>query len=200
MMDLPRLDSATADALLHGRLGDPFAVLGPHLDRGGRLVRSFVPGAQRVDACAQDGRLLGTLLPGDPPGLFAGYVEGNEPYRLHIHWSGGVQETEDPYAFGLLLGDLDLHLFNEGSHFELAFCLGSQAMTIDNIRGVRFAVWAPNARVVSVVGDFNHWDQRRHPMRLRYGAGVWELFVPRIGPGARYKYAIVAADGSVLPF
>jgi len=199
-MDLPRLDSATADALLHGRLGDPFAVLGPHLDRGGRLVRSFVPGAQRVDACAQDGRLLGTLLPGDPPGLFAGYVEGNEPYRLHIHWSGGVQETEDPYAFGLLLGDLDLHLFNEGSHFELAFCLGSQAMTIDNIRGVRFAVWAPNARVVSVVGDFNHWDQRRHPMRLRYGAGVWELFVPRIGPGARYKYAIVAADGSVLPF
>ena len=126
--------------------------------------------------------------------------KANDPYRLRIHWPAGEQETEDPYAFGLLLGDLDLHLFNEGRHFELAFCLGSQAMTIENVRGVRFAVWAPNARAVSVVGDFNVWDPRRHPMRLRHGAGVWELFVPRLGPGTHYKYAIVTADGNALPF
>ncbi len=140
------------------------------------------------------------MWPDDPTGLFAGTIEGDEPYRLRIHWPGGVQETEDPYSFGLLLGDLDLHLFNEGRHFELAFCLGAQPMVVDGVRGVRFAVWAPNARAVAVVGDFNSWDTRRHPMRLRHGAGVWELFIPRLGPGARYKFAIVAADGNRLPF
>ena len=197
---VPGLDPATADALAHGRLGDPFAVLGPHADRHGRLVRVFVPGARRVEASTRDDLPPGVLPPGDPPGLFAGHVDGNEPYRLRIHWPGGVQETEDPYTFGLLLGDLDLHLFNEGRHFELAFCLGAQAMVIDNVRGVRFAVWAPNARAVSVVGDFNSWDSRRHPMRVRHGAGVWELFVPRLGPGARYKYAIVTDDGGLLPY
>jgi 1,4-alpha-glucan branching enzyme len=200
VLDVPRLDPATTDALARGRLGDPFAVLGPHADRNGRLLRVFVPGAQSVDVCAQDGVPLGVLLPGDPPGLFVGYVDGTEPYRLRIRWPGGTQETEDPYAFGLLLGDLDLHLFNEGRHFELAFCLGAQAMVIDDVRGVRFAVWAPNARAVSVVGDFNSWDSRRHPMRVRHSAGVWELFVPRLGPGARYKYAIVTADDGMLPF
>jgi 1,4-alpha-glucan branching enzyme len=199
-LDFPRLDPATADALANGRLGDPFAVLGPHMDRGGRLIRVFVPGALQVDVYLRDGRPIGTLLPSEPSGLFAGYVEGNEPYRLRIGWPGGEQETEDPYAFGLLLGDLDLHLFNEGRHFELAFCLGSQAMAIEGVRGVRFAVWAPNARAVSVVGDFNSWDQRRHPMRLRHGAGVWELFIPRLGPGTHYKYAITTSDGNPLPF
>jgi 1,4-alpha-glucan branching enzyme len=200
VQDLPRLDAATADALADGRLGDPFAVLGPHLDRTGRIVRVFLPGAQQVDVCSRDGRPLGALRPSEPRGLFAAHVEGDDPYRLRIHWPGGVQETEDPYAFGLLLSDLDLHLFNEGRHFELAFCLGAQPMAIEGIRGVRFAVWAPNARVVSVVGDFNSWDTRRHPMRVRHGAGVWELFVPRLGPGMRYKYAIIAADGNRLPF
>src|SRR5205823_12402167 len=89
--------------------------------------------------------------------------------------------------FGLLLGDIDLHLFNEGRHFELARCLGAQIMTIDGIAGVRFAVWAPNARRVAVVGDFNSWDRRRHQMRVRYGAGIWELFLPRVAPGSKYK-------------
>jgi 1,4-alpha-glucan branching enzyme len=198
-MDLPRLDPAIADALADGRLGDPFAVLGPHATPTGRIVRAFLPGAKAVEARDQDGELLGTMLPGDPPGVFAGHVDGTEPYRLRITWPGGVQETEDPYAFGLLLGDYDLHLFNEGRHFELAFFLGSQPMVVEGVRGVRFAVWAPNARAVSVVGDFNSWDTRRNPMRLRYGAGVWELFIPRLGPGTRYKYAIIAADGSRLP-
>ncbi len=199
-MHPPVLDPAIVDALAHGRMTDPFAVLGPHTDQGRCLVRAFIPGALGVEVRAQDGRSLGVLALGDPAGLFAGYVDGNEPYRLYIQWPSAVQETEDPYAFGLLLSDLDLHLFSEGRHFELGFCFGSQAMTIETVRGVRFAVWAPNARSVSVVGDFNSWDPRRHPMRLRHGGGVWELFVPRLGPGARYKYAIVTSDGDALPF
>jgi len=199
-IDVPRLEPGHAQALAEGRLGDPFAVLGPQAHGGGRVVRAFLPGAQSVDVCADDGQPIGTLRQSDPPGLFAGYVEGDRPYRLRIQWPGAEQETEDPYAFGLLLGDLDLHLFNEGRHFELAFCLGAQPMSIDGIRGVRFAVWAPNAQAVSAVGDFNSWDTRRHPMRLRHGAGVWELFIPRLGPGTRYKYAIVAWDGTRLPF
>ncbi len=194
------LDPALADALAHARLKDPFAVLGPHEGPHGRLVRAFLPGAGRVEVVSRDGaRRLGVLTSGEPPGLFAGRVDTAEPYLLRIQWPGAVQETEDPYSFGLLLGDLDIYLFNEGRHFELAFALGARPMTIDGVAGVRFAVWAPNARAVSVVGDFNTWDERRHPMRARQGAGVWELFVPRIGPGVRYKYAIVGPDGARQP-
>ncbi|MGH7042241.1 MAG: 1,4-alpha-glucan branching protein GlgB, partial [Acetobacteraceae bacterium] len=142
---------------------------------------------------------LGELAPGEPAGLFAGRVASGVPYLLRIHWPGAVQETEDPYSFGPLLGDLDLYLFNEGRHFELAFALGARPVTIDGTAGVRFAVWAPNARAVAVMGDFNSWDTRRNPMRVRQGSGVWELFIPRLGPGARYKYAIVGPDGTKLP-
>ena len=104
-----------------------------------------------------------------------------------------MQETEDPYAFGAVLGELDLHLFNEGRHFHLADALGANVATIDGVPGVRFAVWAPNAERVAVIGDFNSWDARRHPMRLRYPSGIWELFVPRAVAGARYKYDIMGA-------
>jgi 1,4-alpha-glucan branching enzyme len=196
----PPLDPGLADALANARLGDPFAVLGPHEGPNGRLVRAFLPGAARVDIVSRDGaRRLGELSPGEPAGLFAGKVDSPEPYLLRIQWPGAVQETEDPYSFGLLVGDLDLYLFNEGRHFELALALGARPMSIDGVAGVRFAVWAPNARAVSVVGDFNTWDERRHPMRGRHGAGVWELFLPRIGPGVRYKFAIVGPDGARQP-
>ena len=115
--------------------------------------------------------------------MFAGTLSKPTPYYLQIHWDGGVQDTEDPYAFSLLLSDFDIYLLAEGRHHDLATCLGAQVMTIDDVTGVRFAVWAPNARRVSVVGDFNNWDGRRNPMRLRQNAGVWELFIPRIGAG-----------------
>ncbi|MBV9776719.1 MAG: 1,4-alpha-glucan branching protein GlgB [Acetobacteraceae bacterium] len=196
----PPLDPALAEALAHARLGDPFAVLGPHDGQHGRVVRAFLPGAERVELVSREnGRRIGELAQGEPYGLFAGLADTAEAYRLRIQWPGAVQETEDPYAFGLLLSDLDLYLFNEGRHFELAFALGARPMTIDGAAGVRFAVWAPNARAVCVIGDFNSWDARRHPMRLRQGAGVWELFVPRTGPGTRYKFAIVGPDGAPLP-
>ena len=214
----PGVDSATIDALVHGRLGDPFAVLGPHrvpTDEGPCwMVRTFQPGARRVQLIDAHGQVITELTPVGPTGLFHGRLLADaqresdhpEPYRLRIIWPFGtgheaVQETEDPYAFGLLLGDLDLHLINEGTHRALARCLGAQAMKVDGIAGVRFSVWAPNAQRVSVVGDFNRWDGRHHPMRRRHQAGVWELFLPQglgVGPGARYKFELIGADGQLL--
>lgn len=187
-------------ALVCGECGDPFAWLGPHDEPGGEtVVRAFLPQAERVDAVAREGGApLAMLAPVEGSGLFAGRIPRGTPYRLRIRWPGATQETEDPYSFGLLLGDLDLYLIGEGSHRELGRCLGAQAMSIDGVPGVRFAVWAPNARRVSVVGDFNGWDGRRHVMRSRRPSGVWELFVPRLGPGTVYKYEILGPHG-VLP-
>ena len=200
VIDLSTLPPGIAEALSYGTCGDPFGVLGPHDTGLGRLIRVFLPGALEVEVVARGNRQsLGRLAPAIPSGLFVGQVSSRAPYRLRITWPGAVQETEDPYSFGPLLGDLDLHLFNEGRHFEIASHLGASVVTIDGISGVRFAVWAPNARAVSVVGDFNTWDPRRNPMRLRFPAGVWELFVPRLAHGARYKYAIIGPDGWRLP-
>ncbi|HEX4182828.1 MAG TPA: 1,4-alpha-glucan branching protein GlgB [Caulobacteraceae bacterium] len=188
------------EALASGRYPDPFAVLGPHEAAGERVVRTLQPGARGVRVLsAEDGALLADLAAEGAHGLFGGPVPGLEPYLLEIDWPGGVQVTEDPYSFGLVLGDLDLHLFSEGAHWKLAERLGSAPVSLEGIEGVRFAVWAPNARRVAVVGDFNSWDGRRHPMRLRPQAGVWELFIPRLGAGAIYKYEIVGAGGETLP-
>jgi 1,4-alpha-glucan branching enzyme len=194
------LDEGTIAAILEGRHGDPFAVLGPFRDGDRILVRSFQPGADAVEILARrDGRPLAELQRVHPGGIFAGHIPPDEPYLLRIHWPGGIQETEDPYSFGLLLGELDLHLIAEGRHYELGNTLGAHVMEIDGVRGVRFAVWAPNAWRCSVVGDFNTWDGRRHPMRLRQEAGVWEIFIPRLVPGTRYKYELLGPHGELLP-
>jgi len=110
-----------------------------------------------------------------------------------------MREPDDPARHGPLLGELDLYLIAEGTHLNLADCLGAQVLAVDGVPGTRFAVWAPNARRVSVVGDFNGWDGRRHPMRLRREAGVWEAFLPGVGAGARYKYELLDAGGRLLP-
>ena len=200
MPDAAVLSPGVAEALGNGTINDPFGVLGPHDTGMGRVIRAYLPGALEVEILARSSlKVLGRLAPAVPQGLFVGRVANADPYVLRITWPGGVQETEDAYSFGPLLGDLDLHLFNEGRHFELASHLGASVATIDGVDGVRFAVWAPNARAVSVVGDFNTWDPRRNPMRLRYPAGVWELFVPRLGVGTRYKFAVVGPDGWRLP-
>ncbi len=194
------LDPDAVQALVEGRHGDPFSVLGPHWQGDQRMVRTFQPGADAVEVRArEDDAPIGRLSLVHPAGLFAGPVATTGPYVLVIRWGDQEQRTEDPYAFGLLLGELDLHLIAEGTHYRLGQVLGAQAMSVEGVYGVRFAVWAPNARRVSVVGDFNIWDGRRHPMRKRAEAGVWELFVPRIGPGTRYKYELVDANGLVLP-
>ncbi len=204
MNDVVELQGVSADTawqLANGALHDPYGVLGPHDTAGGRVVRAYLPGARGVDVVARsDGRSLGTLMPMQPEGLFVGRVSSGDAYRLRIAWPGAEQETEDPYAFTqLLLSDDDLHLFNEGRLFELAFTLGAVPTTVDGVSGVRFAIWAPNARAASVVGDFNTWDPRRHPMRLRFPSGVWELFIPRLEPGTRYKFALIGPDGNRLP-
>ncbi|MCG6122478.1 MAG: 1,4-alpha-glucan branching protein GlgB [Microvirga sp.] len=191
------LDAATADALA-GRLTDPFAFLGPHDTPDGRVLRAFLPGAERVEVVEEKGAIAGALEQA-APGLFVGPAPSSSRYRLRATWPGGVHEAEDPYAFGLILDAEDLHKFTAGEHWRLAERLGANPATIDGVEGVIFAIWAPNARRVSVVGDFNSWDGRRHPMRLRYEAGVWELFVPRLPVGERYKYEIVGPDGSLQP-
>ena len=160
----------------------------PFLDRRirptGESCAPSCPVRSKVDILRRaDGWLMASLEPGGEFGLFENLVPGPTPYLLRIVWPGATQETEDPYSFGLLLGDLDLHLFNEGRHFELARCLGAQSVTVDGVNGVRFAVWAPNATRVAVVGDFNSWDRRRHPMRVRHLAGIWELFRPACRSG-----------------
>jgi 1,4-alpha-glucan branching enzyme len=194
---LPREE---AEALAGARHNDPFKVLGPRDTERGRLIRAYLPGALGVEVLRRTDRTpIATLEQHGKDGLFEGMVTDHVPYLLRIKWPQAVQETEDPYSFGPLLGDLDLHLFNEGRHFELASAMGANAMTFEGVDGVGFSVWAPNASRVAVVGDFNSWDSRRHPMRLRYPAGVWELFIPRITPGTRYKFDIVGPGGVRLP-
>jgi len=184
-------DIAEALMIAEGRHPDPFGFLGPH----DGVVRTFQPGALRVELLR--GEYAAPMLPIGNTEVFVAH--GTGPYRLRIHWRNSVQETEDPYAFPPILGDVDLHLFSEGSHWNLAERFGASVDRVEGVDGVRFAVWAPNARRVSVVGDFNNWDGRRYPMRRRHSAGVWEIFIPRLTAGERYKYEIVGPDGVVLP-
>ncbi len=179
--------------------GDPFRLLGPHDTAAGRVIRAILPHARYAEVLRRVDRTVIGRLDHVQDGLFQGLVGDSSPYLLRVIWPEGDQESEDPYSFGPLLGDIDLHLFNEGRHFHLAQAFGANVMTVDGVSGTRFAVWAPNAGRVAVVGDFNAWDARRHGMRLRHSAGVWELFVPRVGAGARYKFDIVGAGGIRLP-
>ncbi|RXE47761.1 1,4-alpha-glucan branching protein GlgB [Chromohalobacter israelensis] len=200
--DLLWLSADDAEALARGTHGNPFSVLGVHAcgedDAETCLLRVYLPGALGVDVLDRDTSERRCSLTGiQIPGLFAGRLPHVAPYTLHVRWPGGEQQTEDPYSFDLLLGEMDLYLIGEGNHRDLGRCLGAQPMEVDDVPGVRFAVWAPNARRVSVVGNFNGWDGRRHVMRLRHPAGVWELFLPRLGPGESYKYEILDAHGTI---
>ena len=190
--------AALAAAAVEGRLTDPFAVFGPHDAEGGRVVRTFQPGARSAALVdAKSGKQIADMEEAGG-GLFIGKLGSAKQYLLRVDWPGGTHEAEDPYSFGLLLGDLDLHLFSEGRHWDLARNFGAQPRLVDGVKGVVFSVWAPNARRVSVTGDFNSWDGRRHPMRLRHDAGMWELFIPRLQPGERYKFETAGADGTVV--
>ena len=193
-------------SFVRARHGDPFSLLGPQVLPDGFAVRAFMPEAIRLEVVDRvSGAPLGELTRVHPDGLWSGPVASNAPYRLRAHVvdaSGGekIVETEDPYSFGPSLGELDIYLLNEGRHRELGRVLGAHAMEIDGVPGTRFAVWAPNAQRVSVVGSFNQWDGRRHAMRKRGASGLWEIFLPRVGAGALYKYELVGPDGEVLPW
>jgi 1,4-alpha-glucan branching enzyme len=197
MLDHLALDPAL-DSLIEGTHGDPFSLLGPHDTPDGTIVRLLLPGALQVKIRSLSGEVISEAEAVRGNLLFEAKLSHPQLYVCEITWPAGVQTIEDAYAFGLLLSDFDLYLMSEGRHRDLGTCLGAQFMTIDQVPGVRFAVWAPNARRVSVVGGFNGWDGRRHSMRLRQGSGVWEIFVPRIGPGEVYKYEILGQNG-ILP-
>ena len=187
-------------ALLDGTHADPFALLGVHAGPDGSFARAVLPGAQTAVAHSLAGEKLGDLAQVAARGLFEGKVSGL-PQPVKYHCSAGDHHwwAADPYSFGPVLGPMDDFLISEGTHLRLFDKLGAHLISHEGAEGVHFAVWAPNARFVSVVGDFNGWDHRRHLMRRRADIGVWEIFVPDIGVGHAYKFRIVGADGTALP-
>ncbi len=196
---------AAIRALLEGTHADPFALLGVHDGPDGMFARALLPGAAEAVAHSLAGDALGAMKRIDPRGLFEGMLTGpRQPvkYRCSAAGADGVGHQwwlTDPYSFGPVLGPTDDFLIAEGTHFRLFDKLGAHPIAHEGADGVHFAVWAPNAALVSLVGDFNAWDHARHPMRRRADIGVWELFLPDIGLGQAYKYRITAADGTVLP-
>jgi len=198
------LPDTEIDLIRQAAHGDPFAVLGVHADGHGRSwLRTMLPGATQVAALdASTGELLGALARRHADGFFEGLLTATAPcdYRLQVRWADGRSViVDDPYRFPPVLGELDVWLLGEGSHLRPYEVLGAAQRVMLGVPGTGFAVWAPNASQVSVVGDFNHWDARRHPMRVRRECGVWEIFLPGVGAGARYKFQIRARHGQVLP-
>ena len=199
--------AAAWEALLAAELSDPFALLGPHEDAQGQWwIRCFLPGAAAVTAVSPDAlSVLVALVCIDDRGLFVARVPRRRKrfdYRLRVHWRAfDVTEVlDDPYRHGPLLGELDLWLLAEGTEQRPHDKLGAHPRSDAGVEGTAFAVWAPHALRVAVVGDWNHWDERRHPMRLRREAGVWEIFLPGVRPGACYKYAVLDAHGVRTPW
>ncbi len=188
-------------ALMRGRHGDPFGVLGVHQAGSSRIVRTLQPHAERVEIIDSQGTVLAEMERVHPDGIFAALMPPRlRHYRLRLTTTvGDTLDIEDPYRFPTTLGDLDLYLFGEGSDSQIYAKLGAQPRTVLGISGTRFAVWAPNASRVSVVGDFNDWDGRRHAMRLHPGNGLWEIFVPGVGNGRKYKFELLDRNGHLLP-
>ncbi len=177
-------------AIVNGFHGDPMLVLGPHLLQAGEWeVRAFLPQAESASVLI--GSVEHVMKKMDPAGFFCVTLKADpKAYRIRLKtWKGTLTEIDDPYRFGNLLSTFDLHLFLEGTNYEAFRTFGAHVIEVEGIRGVRFAVWAPNAESVQVCGDFNHWDKNSHPMNPREG-GVWELFVPGLRGGAVYKYFV----------
>ena len=197
-----RARDADIAALLAARHGDPFSVLGPHRANDGWTIRALVPTAEAVEVVGEDGTALAVLDRRHPTGFFEGIVNGDDallPYRLRARADGASWDFPDPYRFGPVLGPVDDHLLMEGNHRRLWERLGAHPLTHEGAAGVHFAVWAPRAHCISVVGDFNGWDGRCHPMRRRVDSGVWEIFLPELAPGAAYKFELVGPDGALQP-
>jgi 1,4-alpha-glucan branching enzyme len=189
------------DALARRQHPEPHAILGAHASDGGVVVRALRPSAQSVSVKPGKGKSV-TMKQIHPAGIFEGEIPGVKlplKYKLKVDYGdGGTFTIDDPYAFLPTLGELDLHLMGEGRHEELYERLGAHVREVQGVTGTAFAVWAPAARAVSVVGDFNSWDGRLHAMRSMGTGGIWELFLPGIGAGERYKYEILSPDGELL--
>jgi 1,4-alpha-glucan branching enzyme len=191
------IDTATLDALVSGRFADPHSVLGPHPHDSGVTVRVLRPMAEAVSVRVGEQSFA---LSHEHAGVFSGVIPFAEvpDYGLDVSYSGLTTPTDDPFRYLPTLGEVDLHLVGEGRHEQLWEVLGSHVRTYEtlsgDVTGTSFAVWAPNALGVRVVGDFNYWDGVGHPMRSLGSSGVWELFVPDVGDGTRYKFQVLGHD------
>src|SRR5438876_10009994 len=189
---------AEAYAIIQGNHSDPFHYLGLHTEGDHKVVRAFLPEASNVEAIGEHGERAPLARIHDA-GLFAGALpNGSTRYPLRARFGDKLVELDDPYRFPPVLSDFDLYLLGEGTHQRIYDKLGAHPMTLDGVEGVAFVVLAPNARRVSVVGDFNYWNARRHPMRVR-GAGYWELFIPHARAGDHYKFDMIGRNGQHLP-
>ena len=197
------LSKEEMDAVVTGNHGNVFAVLGIHKDKGSKevFIRTFQPHAKTIEVLKYDDSSLGYMTKLDDRGFFqinVGAVE-NFPYRFKIENDiGQFYIKEDEYRFPSILGDIDVYLLAEGNHLEMYKKLGAHVMEMDGVKGVGFAVWAPNAKRVSVVGGFNNWDGRAHVMRKHISCGVWDIFIPGIGAGELYKYEIKTQEDYIL--
>jgi 1,4-alpha-glucan branching enzyme len=203
---LPPVPAGDLERLLAGEHAGPHAYLGAHPAKVNRedgvVVRALIPNAQRAELRLGDGRMVQMERVAEGlSDLYAAFIPGATlplDYRLRSYYAdGAVWQRIDPYRFLPTLGEMDLHLFNEGTHLELWKKLGAHPRVIDGVSGVSFAVWAPSARRVSVIGDFCGWDGRVFPMRVLGGSGVWELFVPEITPGALYKFEMLTHENAL---
>lgn len=196
-----KTDSADIAAIIAGRHGDPFGILGLHRCGDAWVARAFVPGAETLEVHTADGRRAGRLARRHDGGFFEGVLDITERQPLTYRAVNGSAswEVADAYLLGPVLGPLDDYYIGEGNHLRLYDKLGAHPMRHDGFVGVHFAVWAPNAARVSVVGDFNGWDGRRHVMRRRSSTGVWEIFIPGAAEGQAYKYELLDGAGQLLP-
>jgi 1,4-alpha-glucan branching enzyme len=190
--------SDEVERLVRGEHHQPHSLLGAHVEDGKLVVRALRPAATAVVALAGDQRVK--LEQVHPAGLFEGVLDGGAAppaYRLEVTYETGTFTIDDPYRFLPTIGELDQHLLGEGRHERLWQKLGAHETVVDGVAGTAFAVWAPNARAVRVVGDFNSWDGRLHPMRSLGSSGIWELFVPGVRHGDKYKFELVTQAGAL---
>lgn len=191
------VDQRIIAALMQGEHADPFSVLGMHVHDGAVIVRALLPGAVGVEVIGGAGAPVPLARQGDSD-LFAAALPGHTApfsYRLRVDWGSHRQEMEDPYRFGPVLGEMDIWLLSEGTHYRPYEKLGAHPLQVEGVDGVNFAVWAPNARRVAVVGSFNNWDGRRHALRKRGASGIWEIFIPGLAAGDVYKFEIKTQSG-----
>src|SRR3979411_810213 len=190
--------SAEACSIVQGRHSDPFHYLGLHTEGGKTVVRAFLPEASNVEAIGEHGETAALARIPDAGPLAGALPNGSKRYQLRARFGETVVDLDDPYRFPPVLTDFDLYLLGEGTHQRIYDKLGAHPMTLDGVPGVAFIVFAPNARRVSVVGDFNFWNARRHPMRVR-GGGYWELLGPHATADNHYNVDIIAPHGQPLP-
>ncbi len=193
-------DPAELAQLTAGKHSDPHRLLGIHPVKDGAVVRAYHPDAVSAE-CVLEGEPAVPMTPLGVPGTFGAHLQGRSlplRYRLRFRFAaGGVWEQDDPYRFPPSIGEMDVYLISEGTHRRLWQVLGAHPRQLDGMDGVSFAVWAPNAQGVSVLGDFSRWDDRRLPMRRLGSSGVFELFVPGVSAGALYKYRIFGPRGEL---